>query len=91
MSGLVEGQEGSTEVGSQVTENSFSLAVCFPPSTSDCPGSAVSTEVWRVGFTQDVDANMLLECSPLPPSSFLSWATVGASHGSPSDESPSST
>ena len=40
------GRKGPLEVGSQFTETSFILAVCFPPTTSDCPGSAVSTEGW---------------------------------------------
>ena len=44
-----------------------------------------------VGFTQHGVASMLLECSPLTPFSSLTWATVRASHESPSGETPTST
>ena len=38
------GRKGLSEVGSQITEASFSLVVCFPPTTSDCPGAAAGAE-----------------------------------------------
>lgn len=85
------GRKGLSEVGSQL-QRPASAWSCV--SLQPHPTARVQLQVQKgdgVGFTQHGVASTLLECSPLPPFSSLTWATVRASHESSSGETPSST